>query len=54
MVVGFQTSGGKFAGVSSESISLAPDAPDWAMGVSVVNGDIVLDVKPMPTLIIVR
>ena len=48
------TSGGKFAGVSSESISLAPDAPDWAMGVSVVNGDIVLDVKPMPTLIIVR
>ena len=45
------TSGGKFAGAT---VSLAEDAPDWAIGVSVVDGDIVMDVKPMGTTIILR
>ena len=45
------TAGGKFAGVK---VTLAPGAPDWALGVDVVNGEIVLNVKPMPMLIIVR
>ena len=45
------TAGGKFAGVKA---TLASGAPDWALGVDVVNGEIVLDVKPMPMLIIIR
>ena len=45
------TSGGKFAGAT---VSLAAGAPDWVKGVSVVDGDIVLDVKPRGTMIIVR
>ncbi len=46
------TSGGKFAGVT---VSVDENyKPKWVKGISVENGDIVLDVKPMPTLIIVR
>ena len=45
------TAGGKFAGVK---VTLAPGSPDWALGVDVVNGEIVLDVKPLPTIIIIR
>ena len=45
------TSGGKFSGVN---VSLAADAPDWAKGVSVVDGDIVIDVKSKGTYIYVR
>ena len=45
------TSGGKFTGVT---VTLAPGAPDWVKGIDVVDGEIVLDVKPMGTMIIVR
>lgn len=45
------TSGGAFTGVN---VTLAPDAPKWARGVSVVNGEIVIDVKSLGTFIIVR
>ena len=48
---GALTSGGKFSGVK---VSLAADAPDWAKGVSVVDGDIVIDVKSKGTYIYVR
>ena len=44
------TSGGKFA---NANVTLATGAPDWAKGVSVVDGEIVLDVKPMGTIVIV-
>ena len=45
------TSGGAFTGVN---VMLAPDAPKWARGVGVVNGEIVLDVKSLSTYIFVR
>ena len=45
------TSGGVFTGANVE---LAEDSPDWAKGVSVVDGEIVLDVKAIGTMIIVR
>ena len=45
------TSGGKFAGVT---VTLASGAPDWVKGIAVENDEIVLDVKPMGTMIIVR
>ena len=45
------TSGGKFADVN---VSLAEGHPDWVKGVSVVDGEIVLDVKPSGMIIIVR
>ena len=46
------TAGYKFAGVT---VSVDENyKPKWVKGISVENGDIVLDVKPMPTLIIVR
>ena len=45
------TSGRKFAGVT---VTLAPGAPNWVKGIAVVDGEIVLDVKPMGTRIIVR
>ena len=45
------TSGGAFTGVN---VTLAQGYPAWVKGVSVVNGDIVLDVKPRGTFIIVR
>ena len=45
------TSGGKFA---DATVSLAPGAPDWVNGISVVDGEIVLDAKPMGTILIVR
>ena len=45
------TAGGQFTGVT---VTLAPGAPDWALGVDVKDGEIVLNVKPMPMLIIVR
>lgn len=45
------TSGRKFAGVT---VTLAPGAPDWVKGIDVVDDEIVLDVKPMGTRIIVR
>ena len=45
------TSGGKFA---DATVSLADGVPGWAKGVSVVDGEIVLDVKPAGTRIIVR
>ena len=44
------TSGGKFVGAN---VTLATGAPNWARGVSVVDGEIVLDVKPMGTIVIV-
>ena len=46
------TSGGKFAGVTVSL--LIKDVPGWVKGVSVVDGEIVLDVKPAGTQIIVR
>jgi hypothetical protein len=45
------TSGGKFA---TAHVTLAPGAPDWAKGVSVVNGEIVLETKPSGMLLLVR
>lgn len=45
------TSGGKFTGAT---VSLADDASAWVNGVSVENDEIVLDVKPRGTVIIVR
>ncbi len=45
------TSGGKFAGVN---ISLAEGYPDWVKGISVVDGDIVLDAKPCGFVIILK
>ena len=46
------TSGGKFEGVN---VTLAEkDKPAWALGVDVENGEIVLNVKPLPTIFIVR
>ena len=45
------TSGGAFTGVN---VTLAPDAPKWARGVSVVNGEIVLDAKSAGTFISVK
>ena len=45
------TSGGKFA---DATVSLADGVPGWAKGVSVVDGEIVLDVEPAGTMIIVR
>ena len=45
------TAGGKFAGAT---VSLAPGAPEWARGVSVVDGDIVLDVSPTGMSVIIR
>ena len=45
------TYGGMFAGVN---VTLAPDAPDWAKGVSVVDGEIVLDVMPSGMTLIFR
>ena len=36
------------------TVSLAEDAPKWVRGLSVVDGNIVLDVKPMGTKVIVR
>ena len=46
------TSGGKFEGVG---VSIAVGAPDWVKGISVNEaGNIVLDVKPLPTIFVVR
>ena len=45
------TSGGKFAGAT---VSLAAGAPDWVKGVSVVDGDIVLEAKPIGFKLIVK
>ena len=45
------TSGGKFA---DAKVSLAANAPNWALDISIVNGDIVLDAKPAGTIFIVR
>ena len=45
------TSGGKFTGVN---VTLAEGAANWVKGIDVVDGEIVLDVKPMGTRIIVR
>ena len=48
------TSCGGF-GAEGVSVSLAVDAPEWVKGVSVdADGNIVLDVKPRGTMIIVR
>ena len=45
------TSGGKFAGAT---VSLAAGAPKWVKGVSVVDGEIVLNVKSTGMVIIVK
>ena len=45
------TAGGKFA---DATVSLADGAPKWVKGVSVVDGDIVLNVKPSGTRFSVR
>ena len=45
------TSGGKFA---DATVSLAPGAPKWVKSVSVKSGDIVLDVRPMGTILLVK
>lgn len=45
------TSGGDF---SEASVTLAEGAPDWVKGVSVEDGAIVLDVKPIGTVLTVR
>ena len=42
-------------GFNAEDVSLAEDAPKWAKGIGVnEEGDIVLTVRPKPTMIIVR
>ena len=46
------TCGGNFS--EDVALTLAEGAPDWVKGVDVVDGEIVLDVKPMGTRIIVR
>ncbi len=46
------TSGGKFAGVT---VSLdETNKPDWALGVSVENGNVVLDVRPLGTIFLIK
>ena len=45
------TAGGKFAGAA---VSLAEGAPNWVKGVSVADGDIVLEAKPAGTVVFVR
>ena len=45
------SSGGQFAGAT---ISLAAGAPDWVKGVSVVDGEIVLEVKLVGFQLIVK
>ena len=45
------TAGGKFA---NANVTLAEGCPDWAKGISVVDGEIVLAVKPGGTFVIVR
>ena len=45
------TAGQKFAG---KTVELVADAPNWVKGVSVVDGEIVLDVKARGTYIFVR
>ena len=45
------TSGGKFAGAN---VTLASGAPDWVKNVSVVDGDIVLEAKPIGFKLIVK
>lgn len=45
------TAGGKFA---DTKVTLAEGAPDWVKGVSVVDGNIVLDVKPYGMMILVK
>ena len=45
------TSGGKFAHVN---VTLDEGAPNWVKGVSVVDGEIVLDVMPGGTFVIVK
>ena len=45
------TSGGKFAGAN---VMLAEGYPDWVKGVGVINGEIVLNVKPSGMIIIVK
>ena len=46
------TSGGKFAGVSVELVE--DGKPDWATGVSVVDGNIVLGIKPAGLVFFVK
>ena len=45
------TSGGKFA---NANVTLATGAPDWAKGVMVVDGEIVLNVRPKGMMLIVK
>lgn len=45
------TAGGGFTGVN---VALAEDAPKWAMGVAVKDGDLVLAVKPQGTVILFK
>ena len=45
------TAGGKFAGAN---VTLAAGAPEWVKGVSVVDGEIVLDAKATGMIVIVR
>lgn len=45
------TSGGKFEGVT---VTLAQGCPDWALGVEVVDGDIVIDVKSTGLMVIIK
>ena len=48
---GALTAGGKFTGVN---VSLADGSPEWATGVSVVNGDVVLAAKPTGLIVIIN
>lgn len=42
-------------GFTAENVTLVAGAPDWVRGLSVnVDGNLVLDVKPKGTMIIVR
>ena len=45
------TSGGKF---TDATVSLADGTPKWVKDISVVNGDIVIDVKPVGLMVIFR
>ncbi len=45
------TTGGKFA---DATVSLAEDSPEWALGLEVVDGNLVLNVKPYALRIFIR
>ena len=58
MADGLQVKGGKYALTSGgvftgTNVSLV-DQPDWVKGISIVNGEIVLDVKASGMVVIIK